>query len=189
MRKIRNRTRSVLSGLGAVLLSFAASPQSGVAPPGTNTRTATFVVSVIVDNDCLLTTASGLDFGHAELRQSSPSSVQIVPSAQVTHLSVSCSKNTQFTISLDRGSTPGSTVEHRVAAGSKPGNADRLQYQLYLDSQYTTVWGDGSSGANGNVSGVGTGTAQTFTVYGRILPQDRPNADSYSSIITASLIF
>ncbi|MDR3414891.1 MAG: spore coat U domain-containing protein [Nevskia sp.] len=157
-------------------------------PAGTTTRTATFVVSVIVDNDCLLSSATDLDFGHARAHAVGGAKPQVAPSLQVTHLTVSCSKNTRFTLSLDKGNVPDSTIDRRLAAAGDPANTDRLQYQLYLDPSYSTVWGD-ASGVAGNVSGIGTGVVQTFTVYGRILPQERPNADSYSSIITASLTF
>jgi len=126
---------------GAALLSRGASAQNPISS-GTSTRTATFMVSVIVDSDCLISGTNALSFGHTGPRLK-----------------------------------------------TSAGNTDKLLYQLYLDPAYSTMWGDGSSSSSNNVSGIGNGAPQAYTVYGRILDQNMPNPDLYSSIITASLTF
>jgi len=185
--------KAILSGFlalcavtAAAVLSLAASAQSPV-PAGTTTRTATFMVSVMVDNDCLISNNNALQFGHVAPRLDASTGAGLTPANQITHFSVICSKNTRYTLYLDQGSAPNSTVNGRLMSGATPGNTDQLQYQLYLDPAYSTIWGNSASGSS--ISGVGSGGPQLYTVYGRILPQDVPNADLYSSIITASLTF
>lgn len=173
----------------SALLGLAVVHGAPSATAGTTTRTATFTVSVIVDNDCQISSSNPLSFGHAGFQSGDAPLARFAQTDQLTRLSVACSRNTRYTLYLDQGSVAGSTVLSRLMAGSAPGNTDRLQYQLYLDPSYSTVWGDGSSGSAGSLGGVGSGAAQVYTVYGRILPQDLPSADLYSSIITASLTF
>lgn len=187
-RSVSGTRRLALAlGLAAATLAGPLSP-AALAQSGANVRTATFMVSVIVDNDCRIAGSNSLNFGHlaAPLDTLLP---HAVGGEQYTRFSVSCSKNTRYTLYLDQGSVPGSRIATRLMAGGTPGNGDRLQYQLYLDPAYSVVWGDGSSGSAGSVGGIGSGSAQVYTVYGRILPQDMPSADLYSSIITASLTF
>ncbi len=176
----------------AALLSLAASAQSlpqNSVPAGTTTRTASFMVSVMVDNDCMISNSNTLQFGHVAPVLGASTGAGLALTGQTTHFSVVCSKNTRYTLYLNQGSTASSTVDRRLMSGSTPGNMDQLQYQLYLDPACSTIWGDGASGSAGGISGVGSGSPQLYTVYGRILPQDTPNADLYSSIITASLTF
>jgi spore coat protein U-like protein len=151
------------------------------------TRSTTFTVAVVVDNDCVISNANDLDFGH--IGPHSGGQMHLDMASQVAQLSVVCSRNTRYTLYLDSGNVAGSSVDTRLMAGSTPGNEDRLLYQLYLDPACSLVWGDGSSGNAGNVSGLGNGSAQNYPVYGRILPQNAPNADRYSAVVTASLTF
>ncbi len=60
------------------------------------------------------------------------------------------------------GSVSGSTIATRLLSS---GTAN-VQFQLYTNSTYTTVWGN-SIGTN-TVSGVGTGSAQALTVFGQV---------------------
>lgn len=65
-----------------------------------------------------------------------------------------------------------------------------INYNLYTSSAYTTVWGDGT-GSTGSISSTGNGvlTANTLTVYGRIPANQYSAANSYSSTITATVIY
>lgn len=72
-----------------------------------------------------------------------------------------------FTVDLGKGGGT-SFSTRRMASG-----AHTLSYNVYLDSNYTTVWGDGTS-ATSRASGsllldaLGLTPGVTFTVYGRI---------------------
>lgn len=184
--------RSVPVTIAGVLLAALACLQPVMAQgqgAALRTRTTTFVVSVTVDNDCQISGATALDFGHIRAALSDLAASRLDHVDQVGRFNVSCSRNTRYTLYLDRGSVAGSSVANRLMAGSSAGNGDRLSYQLYLDPAFSTVWGDGSSGGANGLGGVGNGAPQSYSVYGRILTQDLPAADLYSSIITASLTF
>jgi spore coat protein U-like protein len=159
--------------------AFAQDP----TPHGTRLRTATFTVSVIVESDCRIAGIEDLQFG----RVGADAGGGLAETRGATRLSVTCSRNLRYTMFLDRGDVPGSTVAARLMAGA--GSGERLNYQLYLDPACTTVWGDGSSGGSSGVSGTGTGTPQDYAIYGRLLSQALPEADRYSAVITASLTF
>ena len=58
------------------------------------------------------------------------------------------------------------TVDNRIMAGPGPG----LAYNLYTDTTYGTVWGDGTaSTVIVTETGLGMATAGTSTIEGRIL--------------------
>ena len=75
-----------------------------------------------------------------------------------------CSLGTAITIAIDAGLT--GTVDNRIMAGPGPG----LAYNLYTDTTYGTVWGDGTaSTVIVTETGLGMATAGTSTIEGRIL--------------------
>ena len=71
-----------------------------------------------------------------------------------------------FNIAFSAGSS-GSFANRRLRSGS-----NTLNYNLYTDAGYTTVWGDGTGGSQ-SVDGTATldvldlSPAQTFWIYGR----------------------
>ena len=84
-----------------------------------------------------------------------------------TSISVTCTTGTGYGIGLDAGTGSGATETLRrmtLAAGSVTSD-----YALFQDSARSVVWGD-TDGAGGNrkTGQVGTGAAQSHTVYGRI---------------------
>ena len=92
-----------------------------------------------------------------------------------------------FKIDLSTGG--GSFTARRMASG-----ANLLGYNLYTDTSYTTIWGDGTGTTQSVVSGVtldalGLSPAQVFWVYGRIPGRQLtvvpgPYADSISVTLT-----
>lgn len=91
--------------------------------------------------------------------------------------------DTTGTIKVDCGGVVGLLIPFNIAisAGNSGSYAARqlksgvktLAYNLYTDSSYTTVWGDGSASSQIISSGVtldalGLAPAQNFYVYGRI---------------------
>jgi spore coat protein U-like protein len=88
------------------------------------------------------------------------------------------------TIQLDKGGAP-SFNPRQMRQGS-----EILNYNLYLDSTRTTIWGDGTGGsqtftqsnpqANRNIN---------VTVYGRIPAGQDVRAGAYSATVTATISF
>jgi spore coat protein U-like protein len=102
-------------------------------------------------------------------------------------LTVTCSNTMPYSIALNAGSTTGNTIASRKMSLGGTG-AGVVSYQLYQDSGYSMVWGDGATG--GVVyPGTGTGTAQTITVYGQVPSQSTPSAGTYQDTVTATITY
>jgi spore coat protein U-like protein len=90
----------------------------------------------------------------------SSATVQTTGSVQFT-----CTSGTAYTIGISAGSTPGATITNRLLLRGTDGAT--LGYQLFSNASYSVNWGN-SAGTNW-VTGTGTGSQQTATVYAQIL--------------------
>jgi len=139
------------------------------------TATTSFQVQLTIQAQCLINSASTLNFG-----------TQGVLSANVDQTSaiqVQCTSTTPYNIGLDAGTGAGATVTTRKLTG---GGAT-INYSLYSDSARTSVWGN-TIGTN-TVASTGTGAAQSFTVYGRIPSQTTPAPATYTDTITVTVTY
>jgi spore coat protein U-like protein len=67
--------------------------------------------------------------------------------------------------------------------------ANTLNYMLYTDTGRTTLWGDGTA-STARLTGTGTGSAQSSTIYGRIASgQSSTPVGSYSDTILVTIDF
>ena len=104
-------------------------------------------------------------------------------------ISVKCTKNSPYTISLNGGATAGGTVAQRLMASG----TNTLQYNLYTTVAHTIVFGDGS-GTSQTVPGTGSGvaTANAVTVFGQ-LPDNATNQAAipanYTDTITVTVSY
>jgi spore coat protein U-like protein len=96
-------------------------------------------------------------------------------------LSTTCSASSPYTIGLNDGLASTGTLQRRMTFG-----ADHLSYGLYKDSSRLTPWGN-TSGTN--MSGTGTGTSQSYTVYGRIPVQITPPAGTYNDTVIVTVSY
>ena len=90
-----------------------------------------------------------------------------------TNVTVKCTKNTPFTVSLNGGSG-GGTVAQRLMLN---GTANHLQYNLYTTAALGAVFGDGSGSSvtvGGTGAGVATANAVNVPVFGQ-LPDNATN--------------
>ena len=167
---------NVKQALRALSFAVAAASLASVVTPAsaTTTKTATFLVSLQITSDCAIST-NPLNFGS--------SGVLAAAINQTTTLSVTCSNTTPYNVGLDAGNASGSTVAARLLANG----AATVAFQMYSDSGRSTVWGN-TIGTN-TVSGTGSGSAQTLTVYGQVPAQATPTANTYTSTVTASITF
>jgi spore coat protein U-like protein len=99
-------------------------------------------------------------------------------------VTVTCTSGTAYHIGLNAGNTPGATITNRLMFGGN-GGQNTLRYGLFNDAAYTINWGN-SSGTNW-VSGTGTGSAQSYTIYARIPSSTIAPQGSYTDTITASI--
>ncbi|MDK9697151.1 MAG: spore coat U domain-containing protein [Siculibacillus sp.] len=103
---------------------------------------------------------------------------------QTATISVVCTNSTNYTVGLDQG-TFGSSVTARKMHSTTTG-AD-VDYSLYSDGGRTTNWGNTSGSW---VSGTGTGTSQSLTIYGQIPAQTTPApAADYTDSVTITVTY
>jgi len=97
-------------------------------------------------------------------------------------IKVRCSPgNTNYTVSLNNG-LYGPIANRRMQSST---SNQHLNYNLYTDATYSTVWGDGTGGGV-----VVSGNQNTdYTVYGRIPPQQDVGVGAYSDVITVTVAF
>jgi spore coat protein U-like protein len=160
----------------AVLLVLGALPWAGLYAADTGqTAQTTFRVSATVNAVCAIT-ASDLAFG----TYSAQSANALVGT---TLLQATCTPQTTYSIGLNEGTSPGATVDQRnMVSGT-----NKLNYQLYSDTNRTTVWGTTPSA---RVTGVGTGTAVPHTVYGSVPAKQANIAQGiYGDTITVTIYY
>lgn len=78
-------------------------------------------------------------------------------------VSVTCTNGTGWGASAGLGTGTGATFSSRKMKSG----TNLLNYNLFTDAAYSTVWGDGTS-STAKVSNTGSGTAQVFNVYGQV---------------------
>ena len=169
--------RNFIACLSAgVLLASAGAAQAATA-------TTTFTVSATLLKNCTVSTATGVVFGNY-----TPGTGNVAANNTVA---VKCTKNTAFTVALNKGTTTGGTIAQRLMTDGAAG--DTLQYNLYTTAAFTTVWGDGT-GASVTQAGTGTGmaTAVNFTAFGQ-LPDNATNQaappNGYTDTITVTVTY
>ncbi len=165
-----------------VLIATAAGTAllTGGSALAANPATTTFPVSATVVKTCSVS-ATALAFGNY-----TPGSGAATGTSTVNVL---CTKSTSFTVALNGGTTTGGTISQRLLVNG----TNILQYNLYTDSNRTILWGDGTTGVAPTGTGLGTGTAVPFTVYGN-LPDNATNQAAlpgltYNDLITVSVAY
>jgi len=144
------------------------------------TTTTTFAV-----NETVLTTCSAT----ATTLAFSPYTPGAGAIANNSTISVKCTKNAPYTISLNKGTTAGGTVAQRLMASG----ANTLQYNLFTTAAFAVIFGDGT-GTSQTEPGTGSGmaTANSVTVFGQ-LPDNATNqaavAGSYTDTITVTVTY
>jgi spore coat protein U-like protein len=129
---------------------------------------------------CSLSVVNGVAFASYDIFNSSPN-------VSTGALQVSCTEGetAPFTLTLDTGSS-GTYSPRKMQSGSYV-----LNYNLYTNPSYSSIWGDGTSGTayvSGNAADCITGCQ--FTIYGRTPAlQNSAGVGSYSDTITATLSF
>ena len=163
------------------LLGLSCGDLLGGWDSGDTLLTANFVVPSL----CQLNSTSTVDFG--DINDIGTTKRDYTAQGAVN---TTCNFGTPYSIYLGDGN-------NRIAGGFRRminSNNEFIPYQLYKDSNYSTVWdatgGVTNVGGTGGVSKTGTGSAQTTTVYGKI-PQgtaiaSRPGVYSDSVVVTVT---
>ena len=160
--------RTFLAALTVALVSIAGSEA------GVSTATGSFNVQVAIAATCVVTSATTLDFG-----------TQGVLSAnidQTSTITITCTNTTPYNIGLDKGLNGSSVTTRQMKAGS-----ELVNYSLFSDAGRTVNWGN--TVGTDTVAATGNGSAQPFTVYGRISPQTTPGPATYTDTITVTVTY
>lgn len=139
------------------------------------TTTTSMGVQMTITASCTITSAATLNFGS--------SGVIAANVDQTSTVQVQCTNTTPYNIGLDAGIGSGATV----AARKMTNGGSTITYSLYSDSGRTTVWGS-TIGTN-TVSSTGNGSAQSFTVYGRVPAQSTPAPAVYTDTVTVTVTY
>jgi spore coat protein U-like protein len=144
------------------------------------TSTTTFAVSTNVQASCAVS-ASPLAFANVD-----PITNQTSSTDGTTTVAVTCSNTTPYNVGLSAGAATGATVGGRkMTIGA---TSDTLDYALYSDSNRSQNWGETVD--TDTVAGIGDGTAQPLTVYGRIPSgQGTAKVGAYTDTITVTVSY
>ncbi len=160
---------------GAIALVFAGAAASGAQAA---TVTANMPVTITLVNACNVSTVAPttLNFGN---------SVGLLDAAidQTSTITVTCSNGAGYDIGLGAGTSTGATVTTRKMTG--PASAT-VNYQLFKDTARTANWGD--TGTD-RLHGIGNGTSQPLTVYGRVPVQTTPAAGTYTDTVAVTVTY
>lgn len=140
----------------------------------TGTVGAPFAVNAEVQPNCLVS-ASNLDFGNAGVLSGMIDAV--------SQIDVSCTANSPFQIGLGDGLHNTAPLARRMRSAA----GDFIAYELYRDSGRSLLWGTAGSGQS--QPGTGSGTSQTFSVFGRVPAQATPPAGIYSDTVVVVVTY
>lgn len=163
--------------LASAVLIAAASATPAMA----GTATDTLNVASNVLSNCTISTAS-IIFGNYDPVSANP----LDGTGSVT---ITCTTGAAATIKLGQGSNMGTGSTDAAPVRRLSNTADNnnyLAYQIYQDSNRSTVWGNT---AGTGVSETGNGAAQSKTVYGRITAGQNVAAGAYSDGVVAEVVF
>lgn len=137
------------------------------------TTTANFNATATLNQSCVVA-VDPVSFG------------AITPAATGTQsttgtITSTCSNGVAYDLLINKGS---SGDANRSMAGTN-GNTDKLNYNLYINSSYVNVWGDGTFGTL--PSGVGTGVSQQQNFYAQLPLNQYIKSDTYTDTLTLTL--
>jgi spore coat protein U domain-containing protein, fimbrial subunit CupE1/2/3/6 len=150
-------------------IALASLLATGWQPAIAQTATDSFQVSITIADNCTIA-ADDLDFG-------SQTSLASLVDAD-SDITVNCSVGTVYTVSLDQGTN----VTRLMSDGS-----NTVDYELYTAALRLVAWGT-NVGVD-TVGGIGDGTDQTLTVYGRVPAQATPAPSTYVDSVMATIAF
>lgn len=152
-------------------ITLAAAPFS----VGAQVATSNLDVRITIAADCQITATDAIDFGSTGVLNSTVDASGTI--------SVACTDTTPFVIGLDEGTGSGaSTTTRYMTAGT-----GTIAYQLFRDAAHSNIWGN-TPGAD-TQAGTGSGTVQTFPVYGRVSAQTTPAPGTYNDVVTVSVTY
>jgi spore coat protein U-like protein len=138
-----------------------------------NPAQAPFTVQANVDRTCNVT-AQNINFGNRGFLTAAIDA----PGG----LSVTCTLNLPYSISLDGGTSGATSPTQRKMVL----NGAAVIYGLYQDAARTLPWG---TAVGQIVTGTGTGAVQNLAIYGRVEAQTTPVPGTYTDTVVATVTY
>jgi spore coat protein U-like protein len=158
----------------AILSMAAFCAISGSNPANATTTTTSFSVSLTISATCTINSAGTLTFTAGTLAANTNATSSIA---------VLCTNTTPYNIGLNAGTTTGGTTTTRLLTNG----TTTVSYKLYSNAGFSTNWGN--TVGTDTVSSTGTGSAQTFTVYGQVPAQTSVAPGTYTDTITVTVTY
>ena len=164
------RTSLLARALYLAISAFFAGPALA------QTATTQFNVQITINAECQINSAADLNFGASGVIDTAVEATSAI--------AVQCTNGTPYNIGLNAGQGAGATVAARLMTGP---NSETVTYSLYTDAGHATVWGN-TIGTD-TVTGSGTGSEQSYTVFGQVPTQATPTPGAYNDVITVTLTY
>lgn len=139
--------------------------------PDLQTEDFTLPVAAVLVEACTLSTISAVDFGlrsGAERQLDATGSIQLI-----------CPLSLAWTLSFGGGQNPSDGVRRMRSA-----TRNLIAYRLYRDTGRTDP-----IEIDGTISGTGTGTVQSRSIFGRAEISELPTVGQYSDVVIVTLRF
>lgn len=146
------------------------------SPAFAGTSTSQFRVTLTVQAECKLTSATDIAFGTTGVIQQAINSTGTI--------GVQCTNTTPYNIGLGAGAGSGATISTRRMSS---GGGATIDYSLYRDSAAAQVWGDTVN--SNTLSATGSGAVQSHTVYGRVPVQATPAPGNYADTVQVTVTY
>lgn len=143
------------------------------APSYAGSATGNFQATATLSSTCTISTWTDVLFGTL-----TPGSTAYYASEA---FNTTCTKGTAYTVTTGYGNAG---TSNRYMLGTTKG--DKLYYNLYTDTSYTHIYGDGNNGTT-KINGIGTGNAQTTIIQVQMAPNQYVTPDNYNDSITLTV--
>ncbi len=170
-RNTRNHLRACITA--AIVAAVSSVPLQPVAAA---TATGTMAVTANILDNCTLTVAP-MPFGNY---------VNSTANTMTATVTANCTLGGLATLSANKGTNGASIAARSMLNPAGPGTM--LPYQLYVDTNRTTVWGDGTGGSQ-VIAVTGTGAAVAYTIYGNLPTSSVVYPGAYSDNVTVTLTY
>jgi spore coat protein U-like protein len=167
------RSSASAAALAAMLATAAVPADAGSA--GGSFQVQATVVSACTVSGSLMNFGAAID----------PLAASVPLDASST-LTVQCTNTTPYSVALNAGLNAGGAANFTSRAMKSGSNT--LGYQLYLDAGRSSIWGDGT-GTSLPVTGTGSGSNQSLTIYGRVPSLSGVIPGAYTDTVTVTISY
>lgn len=166
------RKHILVAGIG--LIGLLAGGQAMAANPATSTMT----VDAIVDNVCIVDSASAIHFGNLNSIEGTSTSPTANTKNGSGDVNYACTNGSSPVVYLSDATTN--------LAGTASGNTGTNILATYTESDFTTAFPT-TSGAGDSL--IGDGGTHAVTIYGVVATTTATVADTYSGTVTVNIAY